>query len=118
LADIRNGQGEKQYDQSMTSDLTQFTALTWIVGPLIDQGRSDPVDLIVQKIEDGTLFEYLAATYPDDADVTMLSAERRAAVLETFRELTGIDARRKFGIEHNGLMLVLAYASEAIQRES
>jgi hypothetical protein len=100
----------------MTSDLNQFTALTWMVGPLVDQGHKEEMDVVIAKIEDGTLFKYLAERYGDEADVTLLSPDRQSSVLEKFRELTGINARRKFGIERNGLVLLLGYATEAVQQ--
>jgi hypothetical protein len=100
----------------MTSDLNQFTALTWIVGPLVDQGHKEEVDVVIAKIEDRTLFEFLAEKYGDDADVTLLSPDRQSSVLEKFRELTGINACRKFGIERNGLVLLFGVCKEAVQQ--
>jgi DNA mismatch endonuclease (patch repair protein) len=113
---IAHSAQRRAYDPTMTSDLHQFTALTWIVGPLVDQGHAEPMDVIVAKIEDGTLFQYLTQKYGDEADVTLLTPERQTSVLEKFRELTSINARRKFGIERNGLVLLLGYASEALQQ--
>lgn len=49
--------------------------------------------------------------------MSLLSGDDRDALLRFFGSLANsVDARRKFGIEHNGLLLLVAYAMEGIQQ--
>ena len=94
----------------------RFTALFWAIGNLVDDGMTDDLARIQDVIADGTLFNYLKTTYPS-ADISLLSDEDSTALLRFFQALVDtVDHRRKFGIEHNGLMLLLAYANEGIQQ--
>jgi hypothetical protein len=94
----------------------RFTALFWAIGNLIDDGRSEDLDVIQTKIEDGTLFDYLDHKYPD-ADLSLLSEEDRASLLRFFLALVQtVDHRRKFGVDRNGLVLLVAYAMEGVQQ--
>lgn len=94
----------------------RFTALFWALGSLVDEGKTEDVAKVQAAIADGTLFTYLEQTYPD-ADISLLSPDARANILKFFQALSEtVDHRRKFGIEHNGLMLLLAYAVEGIQQ--
>lgn len=93
----------------------RFTAVVWIFLSLLDSGEVEPLDVIWAKIEDGTLFQYLGGKY--DVDVTLLPEADQARVLAFFRAMANVvDSRRKFGVEHNGIALIIALASEGVQQ--
>jgi len=92
----------------------RFTSVVWTFLSLLDSGEVETLDVIWAKIEDGTLFQYLGGKY--DVDVTLLPEADQARVLEFFRAMAGVSSRRKFGVENNGIALVIALASEGIQQ--
>jgi hypothetical protein len=92
----------------------RFTGVVWTFLRLLDSGEVEPLDVIEAKIEDGSLFQYLGGKY--DVDTSLLPEADQARVLEFFRTMAGVDSRRKFGVEHNGIALVIALASEGIQQ--
>ena len=96
---------------------TRFTRTIWIALPLIDAGHSESVDTIWERIQDGTLFDYLRTKY-QDADVSFLSEADRQEVLEYFRAIYPIDAHRRFGIAHNGLVLIVGLALGGVQESA
>lgn len=91
----------------------RFAATVRVVVPLLDAGHSEPVDTTWEHIADGTLFDHLGSEF--GADVSLLSKKDRAKVVAAFAGMAGINARKRFGVEHNGLALVVALANEAIQ---
>jgi hypothetical protein len=52
-------------------------------------------------------------------DLSMLDADARKEILSIFQDMAmAVNERKKFGVEKNGLCLLIAYAQEQIQRES
>lgn len=94
----------------------RFTGMFWIVGCLVDGGHTESMDDILDHIRNRSLFEYLDQRYGQETDITLMPREDREKVIDFFQACDGINARRKFGIEHNGLMLLLAYAAEGVQQ--
>jgi hypothetical protein len=83
-----------------------------MVVPLLDEGRSEPVEAVWDAISDGSLFDLLAG---HGVDVTLLPDEDRAVVLSGLQDLRGVDADRRFGVSNDGLLLLVALATENIQ---
>ena len=92
----------------------RFTATIWTFLSLLDEGKQENIDTIWSKIEDGSLVSYLGEKY--QIDTTLLTDEDWNEVLTTFCDMQGVNARRKFGVEHNGLALIIALATQGVQQ--
>jgi hypothetical protein len=97
--------------------------IVWAILHLIDRGERLPISEVREHIDDGTIFEWLKARFPNDAiDLSLYDVGRpddRSAVLELFQGLNdAVDARRKFGVEEDGLCLLIAYCTEGVQQAS
>ncbi len=97
----------------MLSPQVRFTAVIRAVLPLLDEGNTEGIGRIRERIEAGTILDHLSAKY--DADLTSLDADDRADVIETFQRLMDSTPSSQFGIDHNGLALLIALATEAVQ---
>lgn len=91
----------------------RFTATALMFVRLLDAGHTESVKAILKRIEDGSLFDHVADKY--DVDITLLSKKDRAKVLEFFQSKAEINVRKRFGIENNGLNVVVALSIEGVQ---
>jgi hypothetical protein len=94
--------------------ITRFTATIWTFLSVLDAGHQEDPELVWSKIQDGTVVDYLGKKY--DVDTTLLRPEDWDAVLDFFREMSGVNTRKKFGVERNGLALIIALATEGVQQ--
>jgi hypothetical protein len=53
----------------------------------------------------------------NDLDGTPVDPHVRAAMLKVFRALNDLNPARQFGVERNGIALLLAYCIAAVQQE-
>jgi hypothetical protein len=84
---------------------------------LLDNGKSLSCEETVAHIDDGSLFSWLTSEFADEVDLSLYKDEDRQTMLSLFQDLANaVDARRKFGVENNGIALLAAYCFEAIQR--
>jgi len=84
----------------------------------IDRGASRAVDELHEQIDSGDIFLWLHEKEPE-IDQSLYQDEDRAAMLKFFQRLGSAgDARRKYGVEENGLCLLLAYCFEGVQHEA
>jgi hypothetical protein len=105
----------------MTLDpIIPYTYLAFELNALLDRGRVLSMDTTRERVDDGTLFEWLDTQLetPYDVDATPVDPHIRDAMLETFRPLNKFDASLQFGVEHNGAALLLAYCIEGIQQHA
>ena len=59
---------------------------------------------------------FLAKRLIGDIDLSIFDETKRAALVAEWQDLlNAVDARRKFGVEKNGLCLLVAYCLEGIQ---
>ena len=103
----------------MTSDpIVPFTYLAFELNSLLDRGCSVSIDITRRRVEDGTVFDWLDAELdaPDLDDGTPVDPHVRESILDVFRPLNQVDSHRQFGVEHNGVALLLAYCIEGIQQ--
>ncbi len=99
--------------------LTTYTFLAFQLNSAIDTGSYDDltIDEAKDAIERGTVFEFLQDRLGDDLDISILSQTDRATLVAEWQDmLAAIDERRKMGIRHRGLTLLIAYVLEGIQR--
>jgi len=109
----------------------QLKHLTYLIGSLsvlVDAGERTDVAETVEHIHNANLFAWLAEKYTPQ-DPNFLFGFRAAAVWESaapeiLAELAyGLEPelhriRKKFGIEHNGLCLLISWTAELIYRRA
>lgn len=97
----------------------RFMYLAFEFNSMLDRGEVLSIDETKQHVDDGTVFEWLDLNVkdPHDLDGTPVDPHVREALVDVFRSLNDVDAFDSFGVEHNGIALLLAYCLEGIQRQ-
>lgn len=99
--------------------ITNLTFLAFYLNSALDTGKYVGVSYreVAEHIEAGDIFEFLGTRLGNDIDLTNLDAAKRAELIAEWQDmLHAVSARRKFGIEKNGICLIMAYVLEGIQR--
>ena len=99
--------------------ISRFTYLAFELNTLLDQGHVLSMEETKRHVEAGTIFEWLVLQLKvaPDFDGTPVDPDVRSGILSVFRPLNEVDARQSFGVEHNGIALLLAYCLEGIQQQ-
>lgn len=93
-----------------------FTLLGWEANAALDRGEGLDIDETREHIRDGTLIDWLADQFSEQSDFSLYTDEDRPETARVLAEIEGgVDARRKFGVERNGLSLITALCLQAIQ---
>jgi hypothetical protein len=96
--------------------LHRFTFLAWEANAMLDAGESLDIDETREHIQDGQLIDWFARRFSEKTDLSLYETEDKS---ETARVLASIDnvanSRRKFGVERDGLSLIVALCLQAIQ---
>lgn len=96
---------------------TYLDDLIFRVNILLDRGMSATFDEVYREIEAGTILEWLHGQGASLSIVLSdLMSDAKALVVEALKQAAASrkgDERRKLGVQHNGLCLVIALASEA-----
>ena len=97
----------------------RFTYLAFELNEMLDHGDVLSIEETKKHVEDGTIFEWLDLQLKreEDLDGTPVDPVVRNAMLNVFRPLNAVDSRDCFGIEQNGIALLLAYCLEGIQQQ-
>jgi hypothetical protein len=98
-----------------SSFVVRFTMIMWGLLPLLDRGeRLDPQETR-RQIKGGTILPWLAA---QGIDVSFVAGNEVAAreVTDLFQRLESAVGPTQFGVQHNGLAILLAYCTEGIQQ--
>jgi len=83
---------------------------------MLDQGETLDIVETREKIHDGSLVDWFAMTFDDQTDMSLYDEEDRSETARVLAEIdSGVDVRRKFGVEHGGLELIVALCLQAIQ---
>lgn len=101
-----------------THPIPRYTFLAFQFNLLLDQGETLPIEDVQEKIEDGSLFDWLEERYgkePHFLDLSPYEDQERGTILAAFQELLGVNADRKFGVTRNGISLCLAFCIEVLQ---
>lgn len=99
--------------------ITNLTFLAFYLNSALDTGKYANVTYreVANHIEAGDIFDFLASRLAGDIDLSNLDAAKREELTAEWRDmLHAMSARRKFGVEKNGICLVMAYVLEGIQR--
>jgi hypothetical protein len=97
----------------------RYSFLAFELNALLDRGLSIHVEETHKRIADGTLFDWLEERFrpePNYLDLSLYEGPERQGMLEIFGSLSNaVDAKRKMGVERNGLALLVAYCIEVMQ---
>lgn len=94
----------------------KFTYLGFILNSIIDNGGFIDLDIVKNEIENRTIFNYLRRSFGEELDVSLYTDEEIKEIEDYFYNLDNVaDSRRKFGIEKNGICLLVAYCFNALQ---
>lgn len=99
--------------------ITNLTFLAFYINSAIDTGKYSDITFkeVADKIKAGSIFEFLQNRLVGDIDLSILDESKRKELLSEWQDLlAAVSTRRKFGIENNGLCLLVAYLLEGIQR--
>jgi len=98
-----------------------LVGLIFGLNALIDRGLSIPLKEVKSLCEEKKMVEALKQKFPfkkTGLDLSSLKPGTREELDEIFCDMAiKIDERKKFGVENNGLCLLIAYVQEQIQRE-
>lgn len=86
------------------------------VNALIDQGEKEEIENIKQEILNGDVFEYLSEKYHPDFEYTGRTVLNEL-LIDKVNTYDGSE-NRKFGINNNGLNLLIAYLNEIIMNQN
>lgn len=105
-------------DEEMNRVLRILTGLSFCLNSLIDsdQHKGISMDEVVAAIENQTIFQYLAKFKDMAWGISPLSKEDKLHLIDEWQRIANAyDAERKFGVNNNGISLLLAYVIEGIQ---
>ena len=104
--------------------LSYLTGMIYEVNAALDSGKFDAVDMaeVEGQIEAKTLIPWIAQTFKGHADMSlhMSDAASEAAYHDEMADILGGyqgKERRKWGVEHRGLCLLIAWTTEIIARK-
>ncbi len=93
----------------------RYTQMGFEVLAAIDRGASLDPGKLREQIDNGGFFQWLREKEPD-IDQSLYLEEDRAAMLRFFQRRGDVaDARRKYGVEENGLGILAAYCFEGLE---
>lgn len=107
-------------DEEMGKMLRKLTILGSSLNAVIDAGQHEGISKadVYARIEDKTIFQYLAEKFEDVArwGLGNLSEEDKWHLLGEWQSMANaIDPERKLGVSNSGVCLLLAYVIEGIQ---
>lgn len=98
----------------VVTPVPHLTSTILEVNALLDAGQRCELDEVTEKAKDGSLFDWLRLK---GVETLQFTSNERTELLTLFTSLDAeVHERRKFGIEHNGYALVVAWLVEALQQ--
>ena len=86
--------------------------IIWRLVTLVDRGVTTNLRDVSERVQDGTLFAWLEKEHN-----LSCTPEASAVLLRWFADFDGgPDPRRRFGVGNNGIMLLLAWCIELVER--
>jgi hypothetical protein len=101
--------------------LVNLTYAILEVNGALDTGNHDDLSVseVTTHIQKGDIFEFLATRLGSDVDLSLLEPTIRTeitAALQDIEAAYGGRERRKWGVEHRGLCLMIAWLNELVQQ--
>ncbi len=95
---------------------TTFTYLAFYFNSLVDEGKSISYADLKMHLKAGDLFIWLKSLYGNSLDISLFSQVHLHAIQELFLDQhIAIDEAKKFGVENNGLCVLIAHCLNLIQ---
>jgi len=99
-----------------------LTMMVLNLNALVDAHRHEGVSLHDAKRHIGakTVFSWLEGTFGRDVDFSLFDADTRARISDELQNLMhgyAGDEHRKWGIQNNGICLLIAWTNELIQQK-
>jgi hypothetical protein len=99
------------------NETLRFTSLGFQLNALLDRGEALDIGDTRKHISNRSLFGWLRESFGDELDLSLYRPDDEAEVLGLFESLSNaMNSRRKFGVEQNGLALLVAYCLEGLQQ--
>lgn len=97
----------------------RYTILGFHLNAMLDRGKTLAIEEVHEHVDAGDVLEWLADEFAADYfDISLYRPDDRAVVVELFQGLRNtMDSRRKMGVEHNGLCLLVGYCFEGVQQQ-
>ena len=102
--------------------LSNLTLLIFEVNAALDSGKYQDITLkeVGHHIEGQDILEYLSQRLGRDFDIGLIDAATKSEIAKALDDVYGgigpSRMRRKFGVENNGLCLMIGLITEVIQR--
>lgn len=103
----------------MAISLPKLTTLIFELNAMMDRGHILDLAETESRIEDGSLIRFLAERFKGEIDLSLIQGPEGAPIVQGLQALLGAHAgreRRKWGVERNGLCLLIAWVTELIQQ--
>lgn len=97
---------------------SSWSLLAFGLNSALDAGRRLPLDKTIEALAGGRGLEYLERELGDEIDTSMMSGDGRREANEFLAGIASLGlatARKKMGVEHDGVCLALAYCIEVLQ---
>ncbi len=97
--------------------IIRFTYLSFQLNSLLDKKKFLDYQETINHIESGNILEWLKEKFSEEIDLSLYDNKDKKEVVGLFQDLTSaVDAKKQFGVNENGISLLLAYCLEGIQR--
>lgn len=99
--------------------ITDLTVLAFYLNAALDTGKYADLTFkeVADCIEDGSIFNFLKKRLGNDIDLSIYDRNKQNDLIAEWQDLlNAVSAYRKFGVENNGLCLLIGYLLEGIQR--
>ena len=94
---------------------TKYRFLLWQLIAAMDHGIHMDINEVKRHAESETISSFMRERLPD-ADFSIFDASDWKTITERFYNMdNAIDARRKFGVEKNGMCLLMAWTLQGLQ---
>jgi hypothetical protein len=96
--------------------LVHLTSVAFGLNAGIDASTTLDISATRKSIEDGTVFELIEA-HVQNVDLSLIRhrSEQKELLMAWQSLANAVDAKRKFGVQNDGVCLLLAYTIELIQ---
>jgi len=100
----------------MDRTLLIYTNFGFQLNKLVDAEEKISVEITLAKLRERSILEYLKQTFDSKINLNIFSQAEYHEVEETFNTYWfNIDENKKFGINKNGLCLLISYCLQKIQ---
>jgi len=98
--------------------ITILTMIAFELNAALDSGKHEiSFHDVHRHLQAGSVFSFLKQRLGAEIDLSLLMDDKEQLLVSEWQGFSNaIDSRRKFGVQKNGLCLLLAYAIQSIQQ--